>query len=688
MGLRITSADDAQPVERTQTLSLCMIMKDEEEHLVRCLDSVQGVVDEIVIVDTGSTDSSIEIAERYGAKIIHEPWIHDFAHHRNTGIDAATSDWILVMDADEELVNGAALRPLLEDTLMDGYSLREVNYVGEHAGLDAVVNAAFRVFRNKPTHRYSGALHEQVYAAVDPTRERSRFIAVELLHYGYLNDATVSKNKKERNMRLALAEVRRHPDDAFVLFNAGVEFQRAFKPAMAIEYFGRAFKALPDMRMNFASLLLRNLSACLLDTEQYDEALDVLRDAIEAYPGYTDLVYLEGQVYSNRNQYRAAIASFRRAIELGDHDGEEYIAQWGMGSFIGWHALGSIHHQMGDVRRAVACYRKAVTTSPSYFSPPFVALAKIVLSGSDPDEAVNVMRSLMPEKRRVDALHGAAEVLQTEGHPAHALVLLDEAIGLEPTLHGARVARAQCLAALGRFDEALATLDEIPATSDTYGPAAARRCLVGVAAGDAAAVDAGIAVGEELAGSSWAAAWRLARDARAGVTGAMPKGVDAAKVSFILLDMCRALLQMKALDAVNDVVPVLLAHAADRPAVDEALGLAFYEVDFADPALQCLVSAAGADGFELSTAAFEALARLCVAKDFREDAETFFRAALDSDAENQSRYVDLATFMGQDGRYAEAADVLNDGLREWPHSTMLRELGESLQMMADATATK
>ena len=109
MGLKIASLQT--PKERApQRISLCMIVRDEEEHLARCLASVQGVVDEIVIVDTGSIDRSVEIAEGFGARVLHEEWKGDFAAPRNTGIDAAGGDWILVLDADEELIDGAPAR--------------------------------------------------------------------------------------------------------------------------------------------------------------------------------------------------------------------------------------------------------------------------------------------------------------------------------------------------------------------------------------------------------------------------------------------------------------------------------------------------------------------------------------------------------------------------------------------------
>src|SRR5436190_22371274 len=86
-----------------QKLSLCMIVKNESKHLANCLESVDGVVDEIIIVDTGSTDNTIEIAEKYGAKVFHYKWHDDFGAARNEALKYASGDWVLVLDADEVL---------------------------------------------------------------------------------------------------------------------------------------------------------------------------------------------------------------------------------------------------------------------------------------------------------------------------------------------------------------------------------------------------------------------------------------------------------------------------------------------------------------------------------------------------------------------------------------------------------
>lgn len=685
MGLKIASLSGASRPATPQRLSLCMIMKDEEEHLERCLTSVRGVVDEIVIVDTGSTDRSVEIAERFGARVLHEEWSGDFARHRNTSIDAATGDWVLILDADEELIGGESLRPLLDDPVMEGYSLREVNFIGEEAGMEAVVNAAFRVFRNRPEYRYEGALHEQIQGKVDPDGgARSRFVGIEINHYGYLDGTTESKRKKDRNMRIVLEEVARKPEDSFTLFNAGVEFQRIEDHETALDYFTRAFRHLQSMRQYFASLLVRNIVASLKALERYDEALEVSEDALSAYPDFTDLHYLRGQLHFARREYREAIRAFQRAIDLGDHGGDRYMAQAGMGSFYSWFALGTLHEAVGNPSEAVRCYRRAITTAPGFHAPPMVRLAQLVLDSDPVDRAVPFLRGLLPSVRRHDALRAVAEVLLVKGHPAESVVLLDEAIDLSPATQAIRVTKAHAQLALGDADAALATLDLVPATSDSHPFACAKRALVGIVTARPEVVEDAVTRLDPDGDGPYAAAWRIACEARQGRVTAPPAHVDAATLAAVLMEMCGTLLQLGALEAFNDMVPALYATAPDTAALDEGLGLLLHSNGFPEPAADRLMRAI--DAGDVSAQALSALAQICGEKGFPEEAETFLRAALQADDGSVGRYLDLAGHLVGGGRYGEANEVLRAGLAVWPHSTVLRELRQSVGMLAGATA--
>lgn len=679
MGLKIASAP--KPETTSQRLSLCMIMKNEEEHLPRCLESVQGVVDEIIIVDTGSTDRSVEIAESFGATVLHEEWKGDFAAPRNTSIDAATGDWILVLDADEELVDGKGLAPFLQDKDVEGYCLREVNFIGEEVGIEAVVNSAFRVFRNRPEYRYEGALHEQIMGKVDPHGTTTRFLGIEINHYGYLEKTSKARKKTDRNMAIVMEEVKKKPKDSFTLFNAGVEFQRIDDHETALKYFRKSFATIPSLRAYYASLLLRNIIASLKSLKRYDEALDVLGDALQAYPDFPDLHYLQGQIHAERREFRAAIRGFRRAIELGDHGGDRYLAQAGMGSFYSWFALGSLHEQMGDTEEAVRAYRRSISAAPGFYAAPLIRLTHLFLAHDTPAEVEKYLLSIIWEKRQVDSLRVMAGVFLEEGFVTEALSLVDRAKEIAPDDAALHIVVADCHLRLGDHAAALAALDRVPDTSSVYPQAAGKRFLAGLAMGDHATASEAIARVADI-GGVYAGAWGMALAAQGGAP--VPPVEDEREATLeVLLDVSSGLLNINAFDAFNAVVPVLYTLNEDAARLDERLGLLLFHHEFVDPATERLMAAVEAE--TTSPEVFSALAKICQFKELDEEAEAFLRAALDNDDQNLSRYLLLATHIAGSGRYGDANEVLRRGLLVYPHSTLLRELRQSFSLLAGAT---
>lgn len=686
MGLKIASLQ--APTERTpQRLSLCMIMRDEEEHLSRCLTSVQGVVDEIVIVDTGSVDRSIEIAESFGVRVVHEDWAGDFAAPRNTSIDAATGDWILVLDADEELIDGARLRDLLHDEDVEGYCLREVNFIGEERGIESVVNSAFRLFRNKPAYRYSGALHEQIMGTVDPEGGVcTRFVGIEIHHYGYLEPTNRAKEKTDRNMAIVMEEVRRKPKDSFTLFNAGVEFQRIGDFETGLTYFRRSFAELASLKAYYASLLLRNIVASLNSLERWDEALDVLADSLQAYPDFTDLHYLQGQIHSSRREYRAAVKSFRRAIDLGDHGGDRYLAQAGMGSFYSWHSLGVLHEMMGDSHEAVRCQRNAIRTANGHYAAPVMRLTQLLLRGDPPLAVREYMARIIGTTNRADSLTAVAQVLQAGGHAEHALAVLAEARELRPDDSAIRLGMADALIRLGDLAGARAHLAEIAPSNSSRHLALAKTVLIGLIGGDADEAGAAIDELRPVAGGLYAAAYDAALAAR--IPGAplpsLPEDIDRASALGAVLELAGTLLGLGELELFNALVPLAYSFA-DTPAdVDRRLGYMLYVNDFPDPAADRLLAAVRAG--DTSPEAYSALGRICESKGLDEDAEAFLRAALDVDSQNMSRHIDLAGLLAGAGRYADADAVIREGLVVYPHSSVLRELRQSMSLLAAASS--
>ncbi|MFN2461317.1 MAG: glycosyltransferase, partial [Candidatus Velthaea sp.] len=201
-----------------------MIVKDEERFLEACLASVHGLVDEICIVDTGSTDRTLEIARSYGARIETRPWRNDFAWARNEALAMARHRWILVLDADEVVrpESAAALRAVREvPAALCGLWVRAYNIVDDYKGTGASSHAIARFFPNHPRIRYRSPIHEYVTIDGRDTGIEARPATLAIDHYGYLKAVVADRNKAERNLAIIRAAVGEDPDDPFHWYNLG-----------------------------------------------------------------------------------------------------------------------------------------------------------------------------------------------------------------------------------------------------------------------------------------------------------------------------------------------------------------------------------------------------------------------------------------------------------------------------------
>ena len=193
-------------------LSLCMIVRDNEDTIRRALDSIAPHVDEVVIVDTGSTDSTPRICAEYGKVYVH-PWEHDFSLHRNQSLDYASGDWVIYIDSDEELdeKSGPLLKKILEQQIAehpdtDSVMMHLINWTQDHQNMGSV--NLVRCFRRSPTIRFSGRVHNEL-------RGFSHIAATGLTihHYGYGLDPAAKAKKFLRTTTLLKRSIAEAPDN-------------------------------------------------------------------------------------------------------------------------------------------------------------------------------------------------------------------------------------------------------------------------------------------------------------------------------------------------------------------------------------------------------------------------------------------------------------------------------------------
>jgi tetratricopeptide (TPR) repeat protein len=267
-----------------KNLSVCMIAKNEGAKLPTALRSVQRIADDIVVVDTGSTDDTAAVASSFGARVLSHPWGGDFSAARNVSIEAAEGSWILCLDADEYVPPDSEtkiLKALAGDA--DAYFVRLESTVDSSAGR-LFVHFFPRLFRKTPGVKFEGRVHEQIFPALERAGLRVAQSDITIKHMGYSASRDEIRAKAKRNAELLARDVEANPDDALALFHLGEAHSMLEDFEQACQWYERALKA-GRLPREVKAVVLQNHANSLVKLKRYDEAVAELRKAQETLPG-------------------------------------------------------------------------------------------------------------------------------------------------------------------------------------------------------------------------------------------------------------------------------------------------------------------------------------------------------------------------------------------------------------------
>ena len=351
---------------KKQTISACIIAKDEEKLIGDCLESIADVADEMILVDTGSGDGTMALAKQYGARIYEYAWDESFANARNRCMEEAKYDWILFLDADERLYaeDKEKLFAFLNTRDYDGAHFNIINYVGD--GANYTLHNALRLVRNNGEYRFVGNIHEQI-SRKDGVEAAGRFavLDVRLKHLGYLDWVVADKDKRNRNIPMILKQLEKDPENPFTLFNLGNEYVALHDYEKANECYQKSMQHF-NKAEGYAPHLLFRAAMCLYNLKRYGQAIAVLNRALLFYPACTDMEYLKGSIYWEWKRYTLAAGSFEKAIAMGEAPPELKFSDH-CATIRPYYALGKLYASLHDYQKALEAYTKILEIDNSYY---------------------------------------------------------------------------------------------------------------------------------------------------------------------------------------------------------------------------------------------------------------------------------------------------------------------------------
>ncbi|MBR2401528.1 MAG: glycosyltransferase [Lachnospiraceae bacterium] len=350
-------------------LSICIIAKNEEKNIERCLKCLQGYGFEINVVDTGSTDSTREIASQYASSVYDFEWCNDFAAAKNFAISKATKEFVMVIDSDEylESIDLARLQQLIEKSPEKVGRIQRRNIFTRSNRQQENVEWINRIFSKEKFH-YEGRIHEQV-TALDGQEYETYQAPVMILHSGYDLTEEERKAKAERNSILLLQELKQLKYDAdtnpqsaeqipYIIYQLGKSYYMAGDYAKACEYFSEGLSFDLEPKLEYVIDMVETYGYALINSGRAADAL-FFENIYEEFGDCADFKFLMGLIYMNNERFDEAVAEFLKATEYKE------CRNTGANSYLAFYNVGVIYECCGMIDEAKEFYKKSGEYGPA-----------------------------------------------------------------------------------------------------------------------------------------------------------------------------------------------------------------------------------------------------------------------------------------------------------------------------------
>ncbi|MBE5937405.1 MAG: glycosyltransferase [Lachnospiraceae bacterium] len=346
-------------------LSICMIIKNEERLLEKCLASATKLDAELVIVDTGSTDSSKEIAAKYTSNIYDYTWTGDFAAARNFAVSKATGSCILAIDADEILdkYNISTLKNAIEKCTNDTVSFPPLGHIlcksiFMNNGEENIREEKLPRLFSKEHYHYEGIIHEQLVPNNESVAKHYIETSLEFDHFGYYGDDDFLENKTNRNIELLNKMLDANPDDTYIMYQIGKSHYMRKDYDAAREIFDKCLYHDLDPRLEYVQDLVESYGYTLLNTERYEAALG-LEGVYNEFSTSCEFIFLMGLIYMNNGLFDKAVKEFRKCTTF------KTCKIHGTNSYRANYNIGVINECTGNIKIAKNFYYKCKNYAPA-----------------------------------------------------------------------------------------------------------------------------------------------------------------------------------------------------------------------------------------------------------------------------------------------------------------------------------
>lgn len=328
-----------------------MIVKNEEKNIKKCLSSAKSYVDEIIIVDTGSTDNTIKLCKHFTDKIYYLKWEDDFSAARNYSISKAKHDWILILDADEVITyfNQNEIQKMITNNRFVG-NVSIKSLFDDHGSTKHYLSRVSRFIHR--SNSFTGNVHEQVKDGIRVD------VPIEIDHTGYYKTT-----KHDRNIQLLKKELKRNPDDAYYLYQIANEYKGLDENNDALNYFNLFYKH-KDNRFHYTTFALLDFLYLLKDMKRFKRGLEVIKENHTSLNQKEDFHFFLGLFYNDLilqdiNKFQHLFVNIESSYKMCLKIGESGEGVLGTGSFLAAFNLGLLYEMMGKVDRAQKYYEIA-----------------------------------------------------------------------------------------------------------------------------------------------------------------------------------------------------------------------------------------------------------------------------------------------------------------------------------------